>query len=223
MSTHSTIAVKLTDGSVNLIYCHSDGYIESVGAKLLTHYNTYEKVLELILLGDISSLGENSSNTFAYHRDREEDLNIFYYPAIELYFKEEHNKGILEGYNYIFIDGEWWVQYWNNLKHTKLVDACKKDIPEIAKPCILNNIKIIQEYLKDPDAIEVTKKVKFSATRNRYYNHLLSHMTFTFYAYNNNEDWKEEIYKITGERWNSGAFSNIQIIDVEFDESGNLI
>lgn len=58
MATRSAIGFVEYDGSVTGIYCHWDGYLEGVGATLVKHYNDTYKVLDLIDLGDISSLGE---------------------------------------------------------------------------------------------------------------------------------------------------------------------
>ena len=56
MSTHSSIAILLKDGSVKSIYCHFDGFLSHVGSILLGHYNEYDKAEELISLGYLSSL-----------------------------------------------------------------------------------------------------------------------------------------------------------------------
>ena len=47
----------MPDGKVKSIYCHWDGYPEGVGRKLLHHYKSRKQVLDLLELGDISSLG----------------------------------------------------------------------------------------------------------------------------------------------------------------------
>lgn len=89
MATNSHIGIINTDGSVDIIYCHWDGYPSHHAPILLNHYNTIDKVQELVQLGDISSLEQNiSPNTdthsfdkpepnvvVAYHRDRGEDWN----------------------------------------------------------------------------------------------------------------------------------------------------
>lgn len=87
MSTRSRIAFEHEDGSVISIYCHFDGYPDGVGRVLLAHYNTPERVLELMKLGDLSSLAPKlcpdegrahswsdpaSNVTVAYGRDRGE-------------------------------------------------------------------------------------------------------------------------------------------------------
>jgi len=58
MATRSAIGFVEYDGSITAIYCHWDGYLEGVGDTLLKHYNDTYKVLDLLELGDISSLGE---------------------------------------------------------------------------------------------------------------------------------------------------------------------
>lgn len=60
MSTRSRIGLELSDGSVISSYCHWDGYPEYNGRILRTHYNTREKVEELIDFGDCSSIWTDS-------------------------------------------------------------------------------------------------------------------------------------------------------------------
>ena len=86
MGTRSRIGIQMEDGTIRSIYCHWDGYLDHNGRILLESYKTKDKVLELIGLGDISSLDENpgtppKGHTFdsevggfvvAYHRDRGE-------------------------------------------------------------------------------------------------------------------------------------------------------
>jgi hypothetical protein len=60
MSTRSRIGLELADGSILSIYCHYDGYPEFNGAKLVEHFNSYEKASELVDLGDISCLWTNA-------------------------------------------------------------------------------------------------------------------------------------------------------------------
>ena len=87
MSTRSHIGIWNEDGSLDVIYCHWDGYPSYNGALLLHHYQDPEKIRELIALGDISSLAESvkpmeGEHTFespqegvvvAYGRDCHED------------------------------------------------------------------------------------------------------------------------------------------------------
>lgn len=64
MSTRSRIAIQLKDGNVKSIYCHHDGYLSYVGMILFNYYKSYDKVLDLINLGNISSLGTEPSEAF---------------------------------------------------------------------------------------------------------------------------------------------------------------
>jgi hypothetical protein len=83
MSTRSHIGVRNTNGTVDYIYCHFDGYPEHNGKILTENYQDMDRVNALIKLGDLSSLdkeiGEKHSFDnrvrgwcHAYGRDREE-------------------------------------------------------------------------------------------------------------------------------------------------------
>ena len=54
MSTRSRIGIQLSDDSILSVYHHWDGYPTWLGRILKTHYNTKEKVSELIDGGDMS-------------------------------------------------------------------------------------------------------------------------------------------------------------------------
>ena len=55
MATRSRIGIELQNGSILSVYHHWDGYPSWLGRILETHYNTKEKVSELIDGGDMSS------------------------------------------------------------------------------------------------------------------------------------------------------------------------
>ena len=57
MSTRCRIGLELPDGKIKSIYCHHDGYPEGVGKMLIENYNDYQKIVDLLELGDISTLG----------------------------------------------------------------------------------------------------------------------------------------------------------------------
>ena len=71
MATRSLIGIKL-DNIVKTIYCHWDGYPEHNGQLLVDHYNSPSAIVELMELGDLSSLAETPAKCSAYHRDRKE-------------------------------------------------------------------------------------------------------------------------------------------------------
>lgn len=125
MSTHSAIIIKTGPREYRGIYVHFDGYLKGVGHTLLDHYKTKKKILELLKLGDLKTLGPNiehsgskeleRNETEAFHRDCGETLN----PAkvcetlvdIETYFDHE--------YSYVFKNGKWFYRGKVLTKKTK--------------------------------------------------------------------------------------------------------
>ena len=133
MSTRSLIGIKNKDGSVTGIYCHNDGYVVGgVGETLHKYYNNEDRVRELINLGDLSSVHEHIAPikefdlaeyheedglrkhsfdhrhggcTVAYHRDRNEPLNLPEYKDEEEYVAAER----WQSFNYLWKDGKWYV------------------------------------------------------------------------------------------------------------------
>ena len=57
MSTRSTIALEFADGTVQQVYCHSDGYLEGVGDTLCRSFTNPFALRDLIDLGDMSYIG----------------------------------------------------------------------------------------------------------------------------------------------------------------------
>jgi len=57
MSTHATIGALNADGSVDMIYLHSDGYPSYAAVMLHDHWSDEDKVRKLISMGDCSMLG----------------------------------------------------------------------------------------------------------------------------------------------------------------------
>lgn len=86
MATRSAILVQTSPSSYVGVYCHNDGYPDGVGATLAAHYDTYDKAMALVSLGDLSQVNPNleppldghtfdtpvSGVTIAYGRDRGE-------------------------------------------------------------------------------------------------------------------------------------------------------
>ena len=100
MATRSRIGIELSDGSILSAYHHWDGYPEWLGRILTTHYNTKDKVAELIDGGDMSSCwGEDKQPE--YYSARGEDCP----PRIDRNLKVFLAFG--EEYSYIFRNGEW--------------------------------------------------------------------------------------------------------------------
>jgi len=117
MATRSTISIEKADGTVKQVYCHWDGFPESVGRTLKENYQTPEIVEELINLGDMSSLGKTigtkhdfdnrpEEETTYYGRDRGgDDTEPQVYDDLETFLLT----GQQEQYNYIFREGAWYL------------------------------------------------------------------------------------------------------------------
>jgi len=111
MATRSRIGIELKGGSILSVYCHWDGYPEYNGVKLKEHFNTRDKVAELIDGGDISSLWTSKD-----WDGKEQEFGTLYYSS-----RGEENRGPrhdnnmteyltqdAEEYAYLYTtDGEW--------------------------------------------------------------------------------------------------------------------
>ena len=107
MSTKSRIGILHEDGTTETVYCHWDGNPEHQMPILTGHYNSIEKVEELIDLGALSYLGEQiaptedaaADVTIAYHRDKGEPLT------------ESQNHGSLEALKSSDWDIDWFYLF----------------------------------------------------------------------------------------------------------------
>ncbi len=110
MATRSYILKEEPDGQYRGVYCHNDGYPTYNGAMLLDHYNTEERVDQLLSMGNISVL----------------DCCIDPYPGIEhdfekrqdgvsLFYKRDGKSSEDESAQYVSIydidDPESWIEY----------------------------------------------------------------------------------------------------------------
>ena len=114
MATRSRIGIQLSDDSILSVYHHWDGYPSWLGRILKTHYNTKEKVSELIDGGDMSVCWTDDSFRNSdgkiekkaeygpqYYSERGEDCP----PRLDSNAEEFFSDG--EEYSYIFRDGAW--------------------------------------------------------------------------------------------------------------------
>jgi hypothetical protein len=128
MSTRSRIGIAGDDGAIRSIYCHFDGYPESVGAILAKSYTDRSKVEALIGLGDISSLDDEVAPpegvphsygaaaqgvTVAYGRDRGESGVAAQDSDDEDAFLALSKKTGGE-YTYLFKNGAWLVSAYRD-------------------------------------------------------------------------------------------------------------
>ena len=110
MATRSRIGIQLADQSILSVYCHSDGYPEFNGAKLVEHFNSHDDAAELIDGGSISSLWTDQSWDMTtlptsgprYFTSRGDE---YIAPRLDSNLEEYLANG--EEYAYIFKDDEW--------------------------------------------------------------------------------------------------------------------
>ena len=115
MGTRSRIGIQLSDDSILSVYHHWDGYPSWLGRALKTHYNTQEKVAELIDSGDMSTCwtdkvwGKDRTDGQKYgpetYADRGEDCP----PRLDNNIVQYLANG--EEYAYIFNRKGEWVAY----------------------------------------------------------------------------------------------------------------
>jgi hypothetical protein len=118
MATRSRIGLELPDGSILSAYHHWDGYPEWLGRILNTHYNTKEKVAELIDGGDMSSCWTNerwTGDRWGSYPTKGEEYGPQYYsqrgddcpPRLDADMEEFFSDN--EEYSYIFRNGNWYA------------------------------------------------------------------------------------------------------------------
>lgn len=81
MGTHCYIAKEVGPDQYRTIFCQLDGYLEEVGAKLATHYDTEKQVDKLLNLGDVYSLRAklNPDPSLPHEpKNTQKDVSVFY-------------------------------------------------------------------------------------------------------------------------------------------------
>lgn len=118
MATGSLIGKANENGSITYVYCHYDGYPGHNGVMLKEHYDTIEKVNELLALGNLSSLGVTVEWCVAYSRDRgETGQEAETVNNLKIYLKHDWS---IE-YFYVYQQGKW-ACYDENKKVVQIPD-----------------------------------------------------------------------------------------------------
>jgi len=136
MGTRSRIGLELSDGSILSIYSHWDGYPGFNGVKLVEHFNTKEKVQELVDLGDISCLWTNAgwnNETLPEvgplpYSSRGEDCP----PRLDADLCEYLLPDNSEEYAYVFRAGQWVCYNMHQFDDTKLPEVVEIPVPVAA-------------------------------------------------------------------------------------------
>ena len=126
MATRSRIGLELADGSILSAYAHWDGYPEWMGRILRTHYNSKDKVAELIDGGDMSSpwtnCGWNNETVEQgplYYSARGEDTPPRHDSDLCEYLLPNNS----EEFAYVFRGGEWVCYNMHQFDDSKLPEV----------------------------------------------------------------------------------------------------
>jgi len=153
MATRGTIAMLYLDGHVEQVYTHWDSYVEHNGRILKEHYNTAERVKELISLGNLSVLAPyisgSPTHSFVtpdndvcvfYGRDRRQsNTKARVFSDIDT-FKLQMQK---EEFDYLFVESE--------LRWYLVAGATGGLIPFLSK---LDNINTLKPTLSQEAVLE---------------------------------------------------------------------
>jgi len=126
MATRARIGLELRDGSILSAYHHWDGYPEWLGRILKTHYDTKDKVSELIDGGDMSSAWTNCG----WNNETVEQGPLYYFsrgedcpPRHDADLCEYLLPANSEEYAYVFRNGKWICYNLNQFDDSKLPEV----------------------------------------------------------------------------------------------------
>ena len=120
MSTRSAIGYFTPEKTVRAVYCHWDGYPSNNGRILMEHYTHEDKIMTLVSLGDISSLGQNigfkkdfypadgriHTETYFFGRDRsEKDVDPVEYADVLEYVEDMKSMNV--EFVYLWHGSDW--------------------------------------------------------------------------------------------------------------------
>lgn len=106
MATRSLIGMVREDKSVQVIYCHWDGYPEYVGLQLQMNYNDKEIIEKLLELGDRSSLKGAPDYESTYKNMQNQEVQKWIYSS-----KQEFYESDKSGAEYIYLWDNIWTVY----------------------------------------------------------------------------------------------------------------
>ena len=117
--------MKTSEDTYKGVYCHYDGYLDYNGVMLLEHYNSKERVEELLSYGNISSLREKitpeKGSTHSFDKP-DKDVTVFYgrdrgekgQEAFTCTKEELTDPHSWINYIYVFDNGNW---YYSEIEH----------------------------------------------------------------------------------------------------------
>lgn len=130
MSTPANIGILHSNGKIESVYCHFDGYLDGVGEILNNCYNNTELVQELIHRGDFRALMEQPYKIEFYNDGNGPDI-----------YSVEEFATSTGAYNYVWIPSirEWFVACVDSrYKYVPLEDALKGKFNQITDITFMN-------------------------------------------------------------------------------------
>lgn len=106
MATRSLIGIVKEDKTVQVIYCHWDGYPEYVGLQLMFNYNSTEAVEKLIALGDRSSLTGAPDYENTYASKDGSPVKVWTYDSMQKFYEADKS-----GTEFVYIYDNQWTVY----------------------------------------------------------------------------------------------------------------
>lgn len=125
MATRSLIGIVREDKSVQVIYCHWDGYPEYVGVQLALNYKNAETIEKLLELGDRSSLTGAPDYENTYKNMQNQEIKKWTYSSKQEFY--ESDKSGAE-FIYLWQDNDWTVyKAWadNDMENLGTMDSIK--------------------------------------------------------------------------------------------------
>lgn len=83
MGTRCLIGTENKDHTITMVYCHWDGYPEHTGDRLLNHYNSKNKIQDLIDKGSFSFLEENIDDISFYTDTQGIEKEIYHFKSLD--------------------------------------------------------------------------------------------------------------------------------------------
>lgn len=133
MSTHATIAVVMNNNIMmnGLTY---DGYLDHTGRALLKYFNNLEKASKLVQVNEMRSIDLDTGEIDCYESSE-------YYPHQLNSIYDWYKSMPVEEYNYIFVDGKWFL--YSPAKLIPLQDEDKYEAP------LLGEAQIVPHKIQD--------------------------------------------------------------------------
>lgn len=155
MSTHATITVVMDD-TIMMNGVTYDGYLDYTGRALLKHFNNSVSASKLTRVNEMRSIDLDTGKIDCYESSE-------YYPHQLISIYDWYKSMPVEEYNYIFVDGKWFL--YSPAKLIPLQDEDKYEAPllgeaQIVPHKIQDDSELMEEIntLRNKSLIALTQK-----------------------------------------------------------------